>query len=197
MLELARGIADNHPGNPAVIVVTHDVWNTDLYDRIIFLVDGYLVYSGPLRDAHAYFNVADLCEIYGHFEKHNNEHRRLMLAERAARRWQRWVSRHEPVCRSCSRGDRGLPLLHARTAELQERPSPLGEGSAALRRFLILLKRMFWSLVSDRRLLALCLIQPLLAGLVVIALSDRQSLVQTWDFGLAAKEVIFTLIIWP
>ena len=194
MLELARGIADNHPGNPAVVVVTHDVWNTDLYDRVIFLVDGYLVYSGPPHGAQAYFNVADLREVYGHFERHNNEHRRRMLAERAARRWQQWISRHDPVRRPCSPGDRGLSLLDGRTAELQAWPSPAGRGSAALRRFLILLERMFWSLVSDRLLLALCLIQPLLAGLVVIALSDRQSLVQPLNFGLAAKQVIFTLI---
>jgi ABC-type multidrug transport system ATPase subunit len=184
MLKLVRGIAVDQPGSPGVVVVTHDVSNTDLYDRVIFLVDGYLVYSGPPQSLPAFFGVASLRDVFGHFDRYNDENRRSLLAGRAARRWERWNSKgRQAVAPRHAPGSGSQPSLWAGRHGL----------SARTRQFGVLLERYLGSLLSDRMLLTLGFAQPLIAALLVIALSERQSLVQPVDFGVAAKQVIFTL----
>jgi ABC-type multidrug transport system ATPase subunit len=189
-LKLVRAIAAGQPGSPGVVVVTHDIWNADLYDRVVFLVAGYLVYCGPPQNLPAFFHVSNLREVYSHFERHNDENRQAMLARRAAERWERYSSRRAPAAGPMD------PLCQAlhRSQPAQGRAARGGGAPARLRQSVVLMERQLYSLVSDRLLLALGLAQPLIAALLIILLSDGNSLVQPMGFGLAAKQVSFTLI---
>lgn len=190
LLKLVRDITYTDGEARAIVVVTHDIWHCDLFDRIIFLVDGYLVFCGLPEDATAYFNVDSLPELYEHFELYNDKDRRRMLAERAAGRWDRWTRRQERRT-NCS----GTQVERTRRSSHMGMQQPQRIGARPkMRQFTVLVERLFHNTLKDRLMLFLFVAQPVVGALLILALTDRESLVASMDFGLGAMQVSFTLV---
>lgn len=190
MLKLAREIADHSPQHPGVVVVTHDIWDLDLCDRVIFLVDGYLVFCGPPGNVLQCFDVDTLRDIFHHFEKHNHPARRYVLAQRAARKWARLAT--NPTFGTSV--PQQLPMRHGNPATTQDGDARIRAWTKPGCQLWVLLRRLLANMAGDRLVLALYLAQPLIGALLVLILTGPSSLVQPVGFGLGAKQVVFTLV---
>lgn len=186
LMKLARGIA--HCGR-AVIVVTHDVQNLELFNKVAFLAEGRLVYYGPPAGLPSWFGVQNTNEAYRLFEAPVSPGERSSLAEDWYRHWQaRGMGRSGDDASAGKK--RGSVSSALRSWDLS-RVSP----RQGWRQFLAVLWRALLTLARDRLSLALFVIQPVTAALLILALADPNSLVMPVRFDLGAKQTLFTLCV--
>ncbi len=152
LMELFRRLAD---GRRTVIIVTHTMQSVRLCDRILILAHGQMAYFGPPQLAAAYFERADLADVF----------RALTEAEETA--WAERFKAHayyddyvEREAAAVGREDTDTP------AALPSTPQSL-RGS--WKQFTTLSRRYAAILAADRRNLALILLQAPLLGLLMLA----------------------------
>ena len=152
MLQL-RALAD---GGRTVVVVTHSVQSLRLCDRVLFLAPGgRTAYFGPAQLAPAYFGCEDFQEIFALLAAHR-EHD-WAGAFRDHPYHERYVE--QPIAHAAE------PVAPARRRTLPALPSPRGW----LAQVSMLTRRYLRVVTSDRRNLALLILQPILLGLLMLA----------------------------
>lgn len=71
IVKLLHSLAKN--GNRLVISVTHSLGNLDLYDSVLVLHEGRIVYHGPPRALNHYFGVNEAEDVYPRLGKQDSE----------------------------------------------------------------------------------------------------------------------------
>ncbi len=151
LMTLLRRLASD---GRTVLVVTHSVQSLRLCDRVLFLAPGgTLAYLGPAQLAPAYFGCADLQEVFQQLSAGSTD----------------WAARfrshsyYEQYAARTRSGEHELPP--PRRAKQARLPRPRDWTA----QFVMLTRRYFQVLSSDRRNLALLLLQPPLLGLLMLA----------------------------
>ncbi|MEX1008740.1 MAG: ATP-binding cassette domain-containing protein [Acidimicrobiia bacterium] len=153
LMESLRALADD---GRTVIVVTHSIASIELCDRVLFLAPGGRVaYFGPPRRAAEFFRRDDIEEV---FQDLGSQTERDWTGEFAATDdYRRFVE--EPIAHA---GDQPAPA------------QPVEAGARAFvrrrwfRQFTTLCRRYLAVLVSDRRTLALLVLQAPVLGLLML-----------------------------
>jgi ABC transport system ATP-binding/permease protein len=155
LMELLRALAD---GGRTVIVVTHSVQSLRLCDRVLALAPGgRTAYFGPAQLAPAYFGREDFQQVFQD------------LSTRSDVDWAERFETHPEHDRYV-----GAPAGEAAPASAGDIVQALPRQAAArarrtwLRQFRTLCRRNVEQLVSDRRNLALLLLQAPALGLVML-----------------------------
>jgi ABC-type multidrug transport system ATPase subunit len=157
VMTLLRGLAD---GGRTVIIVTHSAQSLQLCDRLLVLAPGgRTAYFGPPDGALAYFGKADLADVFTDLEQNSS----VAWDEkfRASPQYEAYV---------------GKPMsAHAATiAAAPPRAIPKRPPGVWRSQTWTLLKRYATATASDKRNLALLLLQaPLLAVLMIAALGSN------------------------
>ena len=156
LMEVLRGLAD---GGRTVVVVTHSVESLRLCDRVLFLAaGGHTAYFGPAQLALAYFDREDFQDVF----------RALSVDESD---WSERFRAHPDHARYVEPVTSAEQPLRADPAEAT-RPF---RGRGALHQFSTLTRRYVAVLASDRRNMALLLLQaPLLGLLMLVALPSNE-----------------------
>ena len=151
LMELFRALAD---GGRTIVVVTHSVQSLRLCDRVLFLAPGGRpAYFGPAQLAPAYFGRDDFQEVFRDLSAYQEHDWSAAFREHPY--YERYVAAtREPPDRGPS-GRRMLPRL----------PSP----RSWLSQFGMLTRRYTRVVVSDRRNFMLLILQPVLLGLLMLA----------------------------
>ncbi len=108
IVKLMHALSRKH--NRVVINVTHSLANLDLYDSVLVLHEGRVVYHGQPRALDHYFSVEEVEEIYPR------------LAKRTPEDWQTSWEKHRP--------DYYIALRSAADAAAKERAEESGEGES-------------------------------------------------------------------
>ena len=156
LMQLLRGVAD---AGHSVVVVTHSLESIRLCDRVLFLAPGGRpAYFGPPQLALAYFRRTDFQQVFqdlitdderdwsGEFRRHDD--------------YQRFVVPSLP-----DEPPGGAAEPPARRVVLPALPSP----TDWLAHFWMLTRRYAQVIAGDRRNLALLLAQPVVLGLLMLA----------------------------
>lgn len=173
LMELLRELANL---GCTVICTTHVMENVYLFDQLIVVVAGRLVYSGPPQQAREHFDIERFATLYDRLEEREPEY------------WEEKL------------GNAGQPTPSAR----QSLPPPAPAHRKSPRFFLIQLARQWAILRSDPKNFLILLGQPLLIGLLVAWMADTVSFklflayLATFWFGCsnAAQEVVKELAIY-
>ncbi len=59
--------------NRMVLVTTHLMQHADLFDQVIFLHHGRMIYAGPASDITTYFQVQNIAQIFEKVQNHDAE----------------------------------------------------------------------------------------------------------------------------
>jgi len=186
LMKLARMIA--HSGR-AVIIVTHDVQNLQLFNKVAFLAEGRLVYYGPPLGLPSWFRVQTTNEVYRLFEAPVSAAERSSLAEDWYQRWQARTTGHSGT--DVSAGKKRDSVSQGLRSWDLSCVSP----RQGWRQFLAVLWRSLLTLARDKLSLALFVIQPVMASVLILALADANSLVMPVRFDMGAKQTLFTLCV--
>ncbi len=174
LLANLRTIAD---GGRTVVVATHAAGSVGLFDLVVLMSDGWVVYVGPPAEAYGYFNVTqgDFAGVYNRIEgappdetvseqaRWAHEHPGETVTSaglwamrfRASKQHQRYVS-----ARQGALGDAGVVSVRAATGTSRV---------SRARQFRLLFARDLDLLRADRRNLGLLLLQaPVIAGLLAL-----------------------------
>jgi ABC-type multidrug transport system ATPase subunit/pSer/pThr/pTyr-binding forkhead associated (FHA) protein len=151
VMHTLRGLADD---GRTVVVVTHNVANLDVCDRLLLLAPGGTVaYFGPPREALQYFGVTDFADLF------------LLLDRAPGAEWAERFQR-SPL------GERhlapGAPAAHA-----PRRPAPLTpppRQQSALAQFAVLARRYLAVIAADRQYAIFMVTLPLLLAALAHAL---------------------------
>ncbi|MEX2195694.1 MAG: ATP-binding cassette domain-containing protein [Thermoleophilaceae bacterium] len=152
LMQLLRTLAD---GGRTIVVATHSVQSLRLCDRVLFLAPGGRpAYFGPAQLAPAYFGRDDFQEVFRDLSTHQDHDWSAAFREHPY--FERYVAtrRQSPADRTPS-GRRAVPRL----------PNP----RHWLSQFAMLTRRYARVVTSDRRNLALLVLQPVLLGLLMLA----------------------------
>ena len=150
LMGLLRRLADD---GRTVVVVTHSVQSLRLCDRVLFLAPGgRMAYFGPSQLAPAYFGCNDLQEVFQRLTPGADWDTRF----RSHPYFDRYVQRPDSAPRKQSEA---RPRRHTTLPRPRDWTAQLG----------ILTRRYARVLASDRRNLALLLLQPPLLGLLMMA----------------------------
>ncbi len=157
VMTMLRGLAD---GGRTVIIVTHSQQSLHLCDRVLFLAPGgRTAYFGPPADALRYFNRTDFADVFTDLE------------QRGDVKWDE-LFRNSPEYEQFVR----LPLAIDQPALPTGAPRPLPAKATRRdwpRQSVTLLRRYMAAVASDRRNLALLLLQaPVLALLMIASLGS-------------------------
>ena len=178
LMELCRQLAD---GGRTVIVVTHTMQSLRLCDRLLILArDGQMAYFGPPQLAAAYFDRADLADVF------------RTLADGQETSWQERFREHEYYEQYVQREADGRKEAEA-TAEYKAPHVRRGWW----RQFTTLSSRYAAVLTADRRNLALMLLQAPLLGLLMLAAlpGDQLSPAEPSEFRLISQASLVLLVI--
>lgn len=179
LMELCRQLAD---GGRTVIVVTHTMQSLRLCDRLLILArDGQMAYFGPPQLAAAYFDRADLADVF------------RTLSEGQSTSWKERFREHEYYEQYVQREAAPAEREETETADL--RPPSVRGGW--WRQFTTLSLRYAAVLASDRRNLALVLLQAPLLGLLMLAAlpSHQLSPAPPSEFRLISQASLVLLVI--
>ena len=179
LMELCRQLAD---GGRTVIVVTHTMQSLRLCDRLLILArDGQMAYFGPPQLAAAYFDRADLADVF------------RTLSEGQATSWKERFREHEYYEQYVQREAAPAEREEVETTDL--RPPPVRRGW--WRQFTTLSLRYAAVLAADRRNLALMLLQAPLLGLLMLAAlpSHQLSPAPPSEFRLISQASLVLLVI--
>jgi len=179
LMELCRQLAD---GGRTVVVVTHTMQSLRLCDRLLILArDGQMAYFGPPQLAAAYFDRADLADVF------------RTLSEGQATSWKERFREHEYYEQYVQR--EAAPAEHEEAEMADLRPPPVRRGW--WRQFTTLSLRYAAVLAADRRNLALMLLQAPLLGLLMLAAlpSHQLSPAPPSEFRLISQASLVLLVI--
>ena len=153
-----RGLADD---GRTVVVVTHNVANLDVCDRLLLLAPGGTVaYFGPPQEALAYFGVADFADLFLLLEREagadwGERFRRSAVAER-------YIGTPPPTR---APGPYGVPTPAPTTA-----PAAPPRQQSALAQFGVLARRYLAVIGADRQYTIFMVALPLLLAALSHAL---------------------------
>jgi ABC-type multidrug transport system ATPase subunit len=158
IMRLLRDLA--HEGR-SVVVVTHSLQSLDLCDRVIFLAPGGKVaYFGPPQQALAYFGESDYADVFARLESERETD------------WQTRFREH-PLYDEHVR----QPLAERELVRRSRPPEPMPpqSGLGWRREFETLTRRYLSVIFSDRRNLALLLLQAPILGALIFWLAPVNS----------------------
>lgn len=158
LIELARSTVNDEK---AVIIATHDAWNEDLYQKIVFLVEGKLVFSGFKEDALKFFNVTKLHKIYSIFESIEDDKKRFQTVCEYEKKWHNQVQ--------VEAKDKNIAERNTKHFE-EKKPWKLWKSSLRIKicQCWVLIQRFIKSYLIDMMPLLL-LLQPIVgAGLITL-----------------------------
>jgi ABC-type multidrug transport system ATPase subunit len=177
LMEVCRQLAD---GGRTVVVVTHTMQSLRLCDRLLILArDGQMAYFGPPQLAAAYFDRADLADVF------------RTLADGRETSWKERFREHEYYEQYVQRG--AAPEEREETEEFRVPHVRRGWW----RQFTTLSRRYAAVLTADRRNLALMLLQAPLLGLLMLAAlpSHQLSPAPPSEFRLISQASLVLLVI--
>lgn len=190
MMRLFRQIAES---GRTVILTTHAMKNVRLFDKIVVLMSGKLVFYGAPDEALNHFQAANFKELYDRLEEPIEQ----KTGEKAAEQWKRKFAETAQYRKNISEPLKEISAARARSAHQKKR---LGI-SGAFRQFFTLSHRYTQVLSKDKVNLLMLLAQaPIIAVLTFFVMGANQprdfvyfvlSLVAVW-FGtsIAAREII-------
>lgn len=150
VMESLRSLAD---GGRTVVVVTHNVANLELCDRVLFLAPGGRVaYFGPPEEARRFFGEDDYAEVF------------YALDHDRGRDWRGEFCAHPAFDKYVAGAE---AAGSARRDQAAERPAKHG-ATPWVRQFTTLVRRYVAVIGSDRRNLVLLLVQAPLLGLLLL-----------------------------
>ncbi|WP_285653577.1 ATP-binding cassette domain-containing protein [Actinomycetospora sp. NBRC 106375] len=156
VMRTLRSLADD---GRTVVVVTHNVANLDVCDRLLLLAPGGTVaYFGPPQEALAYFGVTDFADLFLLLEQHHHtdwadRYRRSSLAER-------YIGTAPPSHAPVARGASAQPAASAPPPRQQSAPAQFG----------ILARRYLAVIAADRQYTIFMAALPLVLALLSHAL---------------------------
>lgn len=139
-------------GSRVVVSVTHSLGNLDLYDSILVLYGGCVVYHGPPQALNHYFGVQEAEDVFP------------ALARREAREWQASWEKHRDRYYARILGNNGglsAPVEEPRARIEARMPGMLSQ-------MLVLLRRRWQIFFRDRTQFVLQLLMLLLFPLIVV-----------------------------
>jgi ABC transport system ATP-binding/permease protein len=201
IMKLFRQIAES---GRTVVMTTHAMENIKLFDKIVILMRGKLVFYGPPDEALRYLGAASFKELFDRLEapvsegiKHQGETERGRLTEQTAEGWRKKFLDTPEYKRLVEEPLADVGKLEHSTVHKKGRLGLFG----AISQWLTLSRRYFEVLMKDRLNLFILLGQaPLIALLTFYAMGPEQprdflyfvvALVAVW-FGtsVAAREII-------
>jgi ABC-type multidrug transport system ATPase subunit/pSer/pThr/pTyr-binding forkhead associated (FHA) protein len=156
VMTLLRELAD---GGRTLVVVTHTLQSIALCDRLLFLAPGgEVAFFGPAKEALAFFGKSDPADIFTDLER---------------RRDLDWASQYRQTAAYEMYVRRPLAMRKVLEPTARSDPRPERIRHTAFRQFRTLSSRYLAVLASDRRNLALLLLQaPVIALLMLTALGQ-------------------------
>ncbi len=201
IMKLFRQIAES---GRTVILTTHAMENVKLFDKVVVLMRGRLVFYGPPQDALKHLGAANFKELFDKLEepvnagvRQHGEHVRRELTEKTADQWKTRYAATPQYAEFVAAPRRSIGAVQAGGIG---RRSSLGL-SGAFRQWITLSRRYFEVLLKDKLNLFILFVQaPLIAILTFFVLGNNLprdlayfvlALVAVW-FGtsVAAREII-------
>ncbi|MGE0547557.1 MAG: ATP-binding cassette domain-containing protein [Kofleriaceae bacterium] len=171
-----RRLAD---GGRTIILVTHATANIRMCDHIAFLVEGKLAYFGPPTQAFGYFGVDDFADIYAKTDEPS-------CGARWEDRYRSSLQHQKYAIERPARAPASSSPQRRPTSGMRKRDALFTRG----RQLAVLCRRYFELLRSDRKNLALLLLQAPVIGLLLMLVSQSDALVSS---RLEAKKLTFML----
>ncbi|MEJ2887830.1 ATP-binding cassette domain-containing protein [Actinomycetospora aeridis] len=159
VMRTLRGLADD---GRTVVVVTHNVANLDVCDRLLLLAPGGTVaYFGPPQEALAYFGVTDFADLFLLLDREKG----VDWADRYRRspQWARYV---------------GAPDAQRRHALGATTPAQAARQQPVLTQFAVLCRRYLAVVLADRQYTIFMAVLPLLLAVLTHALPGDTGLSQ-------------------
>lgn len=175
-----RRLAD---GGRTVVLITHATQNIKMCDHIVYLVEGKMVYFGPPGQALEFFGVDDFADIYAATDEPDKIEER---AETWQAKYRESLQHQKYVVERPARAP-AAPSIEQH-AEKERRAKAATQSP--WRQLQILCTRYFELLLSDRKNLALLLLQAPVIGLLLLLVSHRNGLI---DSRIEAKKLVFML----
>ncbi|MBA2379132.1 MAG: FHA domain-containing protein [Blastocatellia bacterium] len=200
VMRLFRQIAES---GRTVVMTTHAMENIRLFDKIVILLRGRLVYYGPPEEALTYLGAKNFKELYEKLEAPvgasmaDGDAARVAATEKIAEDWRQKFLQAPQYKRFVHEPLSNLGQMKQAGVAKKSRLGLLG----AIRQWAVLSRRYFEVLLKDKLNLAILLIQaPIIAMLTFLVMGADQprdfvyfvvSLVAIW-FGtsVAAREII-------
>jgi ABC-type multidrug transport system ATPase subunit len=175
-----RRLAD---GGRTVVLITHATQNIRVCDHIIYLVEGKMVYFGPPTQALEFFGVEDFADIYAATDEPDKIEER---AETWQAKYKESLQHEKYVIERPARAPAAPSVeQHAEATRRAEQAA-----QPRWRQLSILCKRYVELLLSDRKNLALLLLQAPIIGLLLLFVSHKDGLI---DSRIEAKKLVFML----
>lgn len=193
MMQLLRKLADQ---GRTVILITHATQNVELCDQVLFMArGGYVAFYGAPADALAYFGVTRFSDIYIKLESEKTPEEWVAAFQASPYYGRNVEARLRAVSAQAAQYGVGLksatptnqgPIVSFRRPKVR---------ASALRQFGLLTARYWETLISDRKNLAILLLQaPIIALMMIIVFGRGDFDPKTGDFA-KAKTLIFLLVI--
>jgi ABC-type multidrug transport system ATPase subunit len=175
-----RRLAD---GGRTIVLITHATQNIRVCDHIIYLVEGKMVYFGPPGQALEFFGVDDFADIYAATDEPDKIEER---AETWQAKYKESLQYQKYVVERPARAP-AAPSVEQH-AETERRAK--NAAQSRWRQLAILCKRYIELLLSDRRNLALLVLQAPIIALLLLFVSHKDGLVAS---RIEAKKLVFML----
>lgn len=152
IMHLLRDLAN---GGRTVLVVTHSLQSLDVCDRVMFLAPGgKTAFFGPPKEALRYFGKSDFADVFASLENERHADWKAMFQNHPA--YEEYV-RKPLAAREIERSHRQPEAL----------PPP--KSHSWFQQFSTLTRRYVAIIASDRRNLALLLLQAPVLGIIILA----------------------------
>lgn len=201
IMKLFRQIAES---GRTVILTTHAMENVKLFDKVVVLMRGRLVFYGPPQDALKHIGASNFKDLFDKLEepvnagvRQHGEHVRRELTERTANEWKARFAATPQYGEFVAAPQRSLGAVVSGGIGKRSRLGLFG----SLRQWITLSRRYFEVLLKDKLNLFILFVQaPVIALLTFFVLGDNLprdlayfvlALVSIW-FGtsVAAREII-------
>ncbi len=199
MMQLLRKLADQ---GRTVVLITHATQNVELCDRVLFLArGGHLAFFGAPAQALEYFGVSRFSDIYIKLDTEKSAEEWAAAFKASPYYSPNVLARLNAVSTQAAQFGVNLnnganpaapPAASAGPMVTFRRPKV---RTSALRQFFLLTARYFETMISDRKYLAILLLQaPLIALLMVIVFRRSDFDATNGDF-VKAKTLIALIVI--
>ena len=166
-----------------VVLITHATQNIRVCDHIIYLVEGKMVYFGPPAQALEFFGVEDFADIYAATDEPDKIEER---AETWQAKYRESLQHQKYVIERPARAPSAPSVEQHAEAERRAQSA----AQSRWRQLQILSRRYVELLLSDKKNLALLLLQAPIIGLLLLFVSKHDGLVAD---RIEAKKLVFML----